>query len=61
MDAFIFLLTTAVISYVLFRWLGSLADRDRQKRLDRLQKWIDEGHLSDAIDRQYGYGKYRKR
>jgi uncharacterized membrane protein YdjX (TVP38/TMEM64 family) len=50
MDALILLVTTSIVSFILYHWFAHLADKDRQKRLDRLQKWIDEGGLDDAMD-----------
>ena len=53
MAAFTVLLTTAVISYILFRLLGVLDERDRRQRQERLQKWIDEGHPAEMLERRY--------
>lgn len=55
------LLATAIASYVAYHWLDNLAKKDRQKRLDRLQKWIDSGGLSDAIDREYDWVRRTKK
>jgi hypothetical protein len=53
MDAFITLLTISVVSYLLFRLVGVLEERDRRRRQERLQKWIDEGHLAEMLERRY--------
>lgn len=60
-NLFIPLLVTSITAYALYHWLGRLADKDRQKRLDRLQKWIDSGGLSDAIDREYDWVRRTKK
>lgn len=57
MDAFILLVLTSVSSFLAYRYLTRLAEKDRQKRIKRLQDWIDEGGLDEAIRRRYGIGR----